>query len=398
MIYNKLYVLFLILAVLFAGIFFNISTSNAAILSNEYVPNQLIVKFKDNISFVETQAFHKSAGAHVISKNDKLGFEVVQFTKGSVKEKLKAYQKNLDIEYVEPNYYFHAFDIPNDPYFNSQYGLQKIQAPQAWDSTRGDRNVMIAIVDSGIQGIHPDLSSKVINGYDYVDNDNFPDDENGHGTHCAGIASASTNNNIGIAGVAPESSIYAVRVLDTQNNGNLYAITQGIVEAADSGAKVINLSLGSSNHAYSLYQAIQYAWNHGAVIVVAAGNNGNSQPNYPAYYQEVISVASTDHFDKKSHFSNYGNWVDVAAPGSNIYSTFIGSTYQSLNGTSMAAPHVSGIAALLAAQGHNNAEIRQIIETTSDKIAGTGFYWKNGRVNAYKAVQYGTQLKKNNPS
>ncbi|PEJ82720.1 alkaline serine protease, partial [Bacillus toyonensis] len=311
---------------------------------------------------------------------------------GTVQEKLKAYKNNPDIEYAEPNYYFHAFWTPNDPYFSSQYGLQKIKAPLAWDSQRSDLGVKVAIVDTGVQGSHPDLASKVIYGHDYIDNDDQSDDGNGHGTHCAGIAGALTDHDEGIAGVAPQSSIYAVRVLDSQGSGTLASVAQGIREAADAGAQVISLSLGASSSGIALQQAVQYAWNKGAVIVAAAGNAGNTKPNYPAYYNAVIAVASTDQWDKKSYFSTYGSWVDVAAPGSSIYSTYIGDSYETLSGTSMATPHVAGVAALLANQGFNNTEIRQIIEMTADKISGTGRYWNSGRINAEKAVQYGTQL------
>ncbi|MDH2885327.1 S8 family peptidase [Bacillus cytotoxicus] len=395
---RKIKFLLLTVSLVFGCFFFHPSSSNAAPSSNEYVPNQIIVKFKDNTSLSKSQEFHKSVGAEVVSKDDVLGFEVVKFTKGTVKDKIKMYQNNPNVEYAEPNYYFYAFWTPNDPYFNNQYGLLKIQAPQAWGAQRSDPGVKIAIIDTGVQGNHPDLSSKVIYGYDYVDNDGQSDDGNGHGTHCAGIAGAITNNNIGIAGVAPQSSLYAVRVLDNQGSGTLDAVAKGIRESADAGAKVISLSLGATNGGTALQQAVQYAWNKGAVIVAAAGNDGNTRPNYPAYYSEVIAVASTDQNDQKSYFSNYGSWVDVAAPGSSIYSTYKGSTYRSLSGTSMATPHVAGVAGLLANQGYTNVQIRQIMETTADKVPGTGTYWKNGRVNANKAVQYGNTLNENKAS
>ncbi|PEN92653.1 alkaline serine protease [Bacillus cereus] len=362
------------------------SAPKADTKQTDYVPNQLIVKFKDSPSLKSIQNFHKSVGTTVLSKDDTLGFEVIQFDKGTVQEKMKAYKNNPDVEYVEPNYYFHALWTPNDSSFKQQYGLVRIQAPQAWDTQRSDASVKIAIVDTGVQGSHPDLTSKVIYGHDYVDNDNISDDGNGHGTHCAGIAAALTNNKIGIAGVAPQASIYAVRVLNNQGSGTLDNVAKGIKEAADSGAKVISLSLGAPNGGTALEQAIQYAWNKGVVIVAAAGNAGNTAPNYPAYYTNVISVASTDSNDKKSTFSTYGTWVDVAAPGSNIYSTYKDNSYQTLSGTSMATPHVAGLAALLAKKGYTNTQIRQIIEKSADKITGTGIYWKNGRINANKAV------------
>ncbi|WP_369903086.1 S8 family peptidase [Bacillus manliponensis] len=397
---NKFIVFLSALLIIFGGFFSNTNVSHAETTStsNEYVPNELIVKFKDDAPINKIKELQQSTGATIVSSDDTLGFHVIKLLKGTVEENVKILENNPYVEYAEPNYYFHAFWNPNDTYFNNQYGLQKIQAPQAWDSERSAPGVKIAIIDTGVQSSHPDLAAKVTHGHDYVDNDNRSDDGNGHGTHCAGIAGAITNNNVGIAGVAPQASIYAVRVLNNQGSGTLAAVAQGIREGADSGAKVISLSLGATTGGTSLQQAVQYAWNKGAVIVAAAGNSGNTRANYPAYYNEVIAVASTDSADRKSSFSNYGSWVDVAAPGSSIYSTYTGNSYRSLSGTSMAAPHVAGLAALLANQGYNNVQIRQIIETTSDKISGTGSYWTHGRVNASKAVQYGKQLKENKAS
>ncbi|KPC73751.1 thermitase, partial [Thermoactinomyces vulgaris] len=215
-----------------------------------------------------------------------------------------------------------------------------------------------------------------------------PQDGNGHGTHCAGIAAAVTNNSTGIAGTAPKASILAVRVLNNSGSGTWTAVANGITYAADQGADVISLSLGGTVGNSGLQQAVDYAWSKGSVVVAAAGNAGTTAPNYPAYYSNAIAVASTDQNDNKSSFSTYGSWVDVAAPGSSIYSTYPTSTYSSLSGTSMATPHVAGVAGLLAAQGRSASNIRAAIENTADKISGTGTYWAKGRVNAYKAVQY----------
>ncbi|MBW3496855.1 S8 family peptidase [Bacillus sp. FDAARGOS_1420] len=384
--FRKFYFVFTAVLLLMSGFFFTTPPTQAKAKSNHYVPNQVIVKFKHAASLQSIQDFHKSVDTTVLSKDKVLGFEVVQFQKGSVEEKIKEYKKNTNVEYAEPNYYFHAFWTPNDASFQKQYGLRQIQAPQAWDTQRSDSDIKIAIIDTGVQGTHPDLSSKIIYGHDYVSDTAISNDGNGHGTHCAGIAAAITNNKEGIAGVAPQASIYAVRVLDNQGSGTLDNVAKGIADAADAGAKVISLSLGAPNGGTALQEAIQYAWGKGAVIVAAAGNDGDSTPNYPAYYDNVISVASTDQYDQKSYFSTYGKWVDVAAPGSNIYSTYKGSTYRTLSGTSMATPHVAGIAALLVNKGYTNYQIRQIIEDTADKLPGTENYWKYGRVNAYKAV------------
>ncbi|MGX9706876.1 S8 family peptidase [Laceyella tengchongensis] len=352
-----------------------------------YAPGQVVVKYKANASASAVKSARAKANGTVMEKNNKLGFEVVK-VKGSVEATIEKLKKDPNVEYAEPNYYLHASYTPNDPYFSSrQYGPQKIQAPQAWDIAEGS-GAKIAIVDTGVQSNHPDLAGKVVGGWDFVDNDSTPQDGNGHGTHCAGIAAAVTNNSTGIAGTAPKASILAVRVLDNSGSGTWTAVANGITYAADQGAKVISLSLGGTVGNSGLQQAVDYAWSKGSVVVAAAGNAGNTAPNYPAYYSNAIAVASTDQNDNKSSFSTYGSWVDVAAPGSSIYSTYPTSTYASLSGTSMATPHVAGVAGLLASQGRSAANIRAAIENTADKISGTGTYWAKGRVNAYKAVQY----------
>jgi thermitase len=354
----------------------------------KYAPGELIVKFKSGTSSATVQSLHAKAGAKV-AKTSKLGYQVVKFNGASVEAMLQKYKKFPNVEYVEPNYYFHAFWTPNDPAFASQqWGPQKIQAHAAWDVTQGSSAVKIAVVDTGVQANHPDLAGKVINGWDFVYDDSVPNDANGHGTHVAGIAAAATNNGIGIAGMAPNVKILAVRVLDANGSGTLDDVAAGIRYAADQGAKVINLSLGSSVGSTTLQNAVNYAWNKGAVVVAAAGNSGSSSPSYPAYYTNAIAVASTSSSDAKSSFSNWGSWVDVAAPGSNIYSTFKGSSYATLSGTSMAAPHVAGLAGLLASQGRTASQIRAAIQNTADRISGTGTYWTYGRINAYRAVNY----------
>ncbi|BCU81149.1 alkaline serine protease [Polycladomyces abyssicola] len=355
-----------------------------------FAPGEVIVKFKNGTTTSTKQAVLSQESGRVLFHSKEIGFDVVKIPSGkSVSQAVREYRNNPNVEYAEPNYLYHADWTPNDPYFSTQqWGPQKVQAPAAWDITRGSSSVRIAIVDTGVQYNHPDLSGKVVLGHDYVDGDNDPYDGNGHGTHCAGIAAAVTNNSTGIAGMAPNASILAVRVLDSNGSGTLDAVANGIIYAADNGAKVISLSLGGSVGSTTLQNAVNYAWNKGAVIVAAAGNSGISAPSYPAYYSNAIAVAATTSSDVKASYSNWGSWVDVAAPGSSIYSTYPTNTYTSLSGTSMATPHVAGLAGLLAAQGRSNSNIRAAIQNTADPISGTGTYWTYGRINAYRAVQY----------
>jgi thermitase len=354
-----------------------------------YVPDQVIVKFKENAEPRLTLDIHLELNTDLLFHNKEIGFDVVKIKGRSVEEVIREYEKNPDVEYAEPNYLFTAQWTPDDPLFSSQqWGVKKVQTPAAWDVTQGSGDTSIAIIDTGVQYDHPDLSGKVVRGYEYVDNDWDPYDENGHGTHSAGIAAAATNNGRGIAGMAPDATIYAIRVLDENGSGTLQNVANGIIHAADNGADVISLSLGSPNDSITLKEAVNYAWEKGVVVVAAAGNNGSSQPTYPAYYSNAIAVAATDSDETKASFSNYGSWVDVAAPGVGIYSTYPDSRYASLSGTSMATPHVAGLAGLLDAQGRSASEIREAIENTADPISGTGTYWSNGRINAYKAVNY----------
>nr|WP_308018571.1 S8 family peptidase [Bacillus sp. SRB3LM] len=330
----------------------------------------------------------------MISQNTQLGFEVIQVQGQSVQQALQEYRKLSGVDYVEPNKVYQAVWTPNDYYYslNQNTSLQKMQIPKAWDITRGSTDLVVAVVDSGVQSAHPDLKGKIIPGYDYVRNNADPSkDELGHGTHIAGTIAAVTDNDIGIAGIAPNVKILSVRVLD--RNGYSYndVIANGITYAVDHGAKVINLSIAMEEPSQVLEDAVNYAWNKGVVLVAGAGNSSTSKPYYPAAYANVISVAATDSNDLKWERSNYGMSVDVAAPGVDIMSAVPTNwnpenPYSTKSGTSMATANVSGVVALLASQGFSNMQIRESIEKSADKIPGTGEYWKYGRVNAYQAL------------
>jgi thermitase len=354
--------------------------------SSEFTKNtQIIVKFKEDVCEETQLKIHHKHKCTILDHNKELDFQVLH-SKRDISTLIKIYNKLEEVEYAEPNHMLKAFYIPNDPFFAYQYGPQKVQAPDAWDVTTSNGNIKIAIIDTGIQLNHPELAIKLWPGYNFVEGNLNPNDGNGHGTHVAGIAGALTENSLGIAGIAPSASIIPVRALDNSGNGTLSNIANAITYSTNAGAKVINLSLGSSQGSITLENAINHAWNQGVVIVAAAGNEASNTLTYPAAYQNVIAVASTDINDQKSDFSNYGTWVEVSAPGSTILSTYTGSYYAYLSGTSMACPHVAGLAALLAAQGKNNVQIKNTILSTCDPVPGTGLYWTYGRINANRAV------------
>ncbi|TCT17556.1 thermitase [Melghiribacillus thermohalophilus] len=362
---------------------------NVSLEKGAYVKGEVVVKFKDDVSANAKNNVVKALGATMKEDVDPVKSKFHVLKVGNVEAVVEALNKNPQVEYAEPNYLFTAAWTPNDTYYQGyQYGPQNTYTDYAWDITRGSSNQEIAIIDSGVDYTHPDLDAKVIKGYDFVDNDWDPMDLNDHGTHVAGIAAAETNNSRGIAGMAPNTKMLAVRALNANGNGSLSDIADAIIYSADAGAEVINLSLGCNCDTQTLEDAVNYAWNKGSVLVAAAGNNGVSTTFEPASYANVIAVGAVDQYDQLASFSNYGTWVDVVAPGVTIASTIPGNGYAYMSGTSMASPHVAGLAALLASQGRNNVQIRQAIEQTADNISGTGIYFEHGRINSYDAVSY----------
>ncbi|WP_085504915.1 S8 family peptidase [Thalassobacillus devorans] len=353
----------------------------------DYVKGEVVVKFKDNVKQSAKKEAIAQANAKVKPDVDAVESEFDVLEVGNVEAVVKALNNNPNVEYAEPNYKFNVTWTPNDTYYSGyQYGPQNTNTEQAWNVTRGSSSQEIAIIDSGVDYNHPDLDGKTIRGYDFVDNDYYPMDENDHGTHVAGTAAAETNNSQGVAGMAPNTRILAVRALDANGGGSLANIADAITYSADQGAEVINLSLGCNCDTTTLENAVNYAWNKGSVIIAAAGNDGVSTTFEPASYANVIAVGAVDRYDRKASFSNYGTWVDVTAPGVDIASTVPGGGYAYMSGTSMASPHVAGLAGLLAAQGKSNWQIRQDIEQSADAISGTGYYFEHGRIDSYGAV------------
>jgi thermitase len=373
----------------------------------EALADQIIVSYKKGVSDAEKEAVHgKAAGNGRLNGKakvkNKLGndAEVVDIAGvADVEAAVASYAKEDVVEAAEPDYIARTMLTPNDPSFGQQYGMTRIQAPSAWNVTTGSSSVKVAVLDCGIYESgssqqngypgHPDINGKVVNRRDFTGSSTGSDDFCDHGTHVAGIAAAKTNNSVGVAGVGFNVSLMNGKVLNDSGSGATSWITNGIYWATDNGAKVINMSLGGPGSCTSAYQnAINYAYQRNVVVVVAAGNAGTTALQSPASCSNVIAVASTTSTDAKSSFSTYGTWVEVAAPGSNILSTDYNGRYVQKNGTSMAAPHVAGLAGLVWSTGRFSTAQQVInqIQSTSDRISGTGSFWIHGRVNAFRAV------------
>lgn len=395
------------LAVLLAVLLFPVLDSGAssitrgtaqADLEAPYVPGRILVKFKGGVKGEQQLQVHAEQSGRVVAELLRLGVHVVQVPEERMSASLAQYRSNPWVAYAEPDYLAYGEFVPNDPYYASnQYGPQKIQADLAWDITTGSPNVIVAVVDSGADFSHPDLQGKLIAGWDFINNDADPTDDQGHGTHVAGIVGAATNNGEGVAGIGYDTKLLVVKVLDASNSGTYSGIAQGIVYAVDHGAAIINLSLGGTSFSQTLLDAVEYAWSHGVLLVAAAGNYASSNPFYPASFEHVMGVAATDANDSRWSSSNYGSYISVSAPGVNVYSTnwnkTSGTGYGYRTGTSMATPHVSGVAALLLAQdpSRSNVQLRSIIESTADDLGAAGWdaYYGYGRLNAYRTVTSG---------
>jgi thermitase len=346
-----------------------------------------------------------------------LGITVLKVLDGKMTEALTELRTLNAIQFVEPNHFVQAAITPNDPYWVDQYGPVQIQAPLAWGITTGSASVTIAIVDTGVDLTHPDLMTKLWNnakedphngidddldgyvdnwrGWDFLNQDNDPQDDHGHGTHVAGIAAATTHNHLGIAGVAWGARIMPLKVLDSSGNGLESDVAEAIVWATQHGAKIINLSLGGEP-ASVMEEAVNYAYAHGALMIGAAGNSGLQDVLYPAAYPNALAVAATDANNQRTSFSSYGPEVDLVAPGAGIYSTYwnagTSSQYARLSGTSMAAPHVAGVAALLTSlpQFDSPDRIRAALEGTALDLGGLckDIYYGSGLVQAFAALQF----------
>lgn len=331
--------------------------------------------------YSSASALERELGVEVIGRIGALRADVLHLD-GSPDAVLTFLRSDPGVRYAELDGVVRASRVPNDEYLPTQWSVTKTHAEQAWDVITGSSQVVVGILDTGVDPGQPDLRGKLVAGYDYVNNDQDPSDDNGHGTAVAGVVAASSDNRIGVAGYCWGCRLMPVKVLGADGTGFASGLAQGIVWATDHGARVINASLGSPVNDLTLAAAAQYAWLRGVLVVAAAGNESSPSPDYPAVLPNVLSVSASDHNDRLYAFSNSG--ARVAAPGENSTTGLVG-TYVSFLGTSSAAPVVSGIAAhaFSLVPSATPGQVEQAIEASAVPIPGVA----SGRVDAYSALR-----------
>jgi len=430
----------------------------------EYVSNEILVKFKTGILPSKIEEIFNEFNVTKISEIEKLGVHRLNIQEGiSVLEIINRFEKNPFVEFAEPNYYVYASFVPNDPFYCLQWHLDDslewdsvnkvcttgsnpyggIHMESAWDVTTGNSSVIVAVLDTGVayerfsdpnpaecynmigqlkkcpgQAIDeyyqaPDLANttfSILAGSDLVNSDDHPNDDESHGTHVTGTVAQSTNNNLGVAGVAFDTTVMPIKVLDANGNGLSSKVADGILLAVDNGAKIISMSLGSSSPSSTIESAVNYAYNNSVTVIAACGNSNASSCDYPAAFTNVISVGATQYDETKAPYSSFGSNLDLVAPGGNtgvdqnndgfadgvLQQTFGSNTdtsdfaYWFFQGTSMSTPHVAGVTALLLALNSSLTpdDIRNILQSTAEDLGATGRddTFGHGLLDAFAAV------------
>ncbi|HEY4552327.1 MAG TPA: S8 family peptidase [Bacillaceae bacterium] len=356
---------------------------------SHYYNNEVVVNFKDSPSDSAIEEMALEIDGKLQERHDSV--YIFKSNSQSTDELIDFFNQNEQVAFAEPHFIYLQNEVNDTFYQNYQWNLPAIGTEPGWSVSRGSEDVKIAVVDTGVDLDHQDLSERLTEGYNVLARNNHPDDDNGHGTHVAGIIAAVTNNAEGVAGITWYNPIMPVKVMNAQGYGGSFDVAQGIRWAADHGADVINLSLGNYQPSRVMEEAVRYALDKDIVVIAAAGNDNTGQPSFPAAYPGVVSVAAVDWEGKRAPFSNFGEHIDIAAPGVFIASTFAGGQYASLSGTSMASPHVSALAGLIRSVNPNlkNTEVADIMTRTTQRAGKDGhdIYYGNGIIDNTNALE-----------
>lgn len=367
--------------------------------ASHYYEQEVVVKFKQPLTQEQIKALERAVNGNVVFTLNST--YIFKSTDKQTTELINYFRVNHDLIYAEPHYIYitntmednnqQSTIIPNDSLFSEyQWNLSQISTPSGWNYSKGSEAVTIAILDTGANFTHPDLKARLLQGYNTTTSDTNAEDDVGHGTHVTGIIGAQVDNKEGIAGISWYNKLLSVKVLNASGYGSTYAVAQGIIWATDQGAKVINMSLGNYASADFLHEAIQYAYERDVVLIAATGNDNTERPGYPAAYDEVLAVGATTSKRERAVFSNYGDYVDVVAPGDQIPSTYLNGQYAALSGTSMATPHVTALAGLIRSinPALTNVQVIDIIKRTATDLGDSGYdkYFGYGEINVEKAL------------
>jgi len=359
----------------------------------DHVSGRILVQRTRNADKTSVERAYSEHGAKVVGSLPELNIDILSVPEETASATRRSLEAKGLFTFAEPDGVARGGGspiTPNDPDFPSQWHLSTIQGPAAWGLTVGSSSVPIAMIDSGVDSTHPDLTSKVIPGYNFLTLTTNTADDLGHGTATAGTAAAASNNATGITGVNWLSPIMPLVVLDSTDYASYSNIASAIDYAVAAGVRIINISIGGSTSSSTLQSAVNYAWSKGAVIFASAMNNSTSAPYYPAACEYVLAVSATEPTDTLAGFSNYGSWISLSAPGDNIFTTIEGGGYEYWYGTSFSSPIAAATAALalginpsLTAQG-----LVTLLEENSDQVGGPGFsqYFGWGRINAYRVA------------
>ena len=357
---------------------------------SRWVSGELLVGFRAGVGPGGRHALYRKHGADFLEDIGQQSVRIVRIRVPAAYEEavMVRLARRPEVKFVEKNYEYTPALVPDDPEYAYQWHLPMIHAPEAWDLSQGGSGAIIAILDSGVDATQPDLAAKLVAGYNTFSNTTDTSDAFGHGTEVAGVAGALTNNAVGVAGVASASPIMPVRVTNATGGATAASIANGIIWAADHGARVINLSFNGVAGNATIRTAAEYAYNHGTLVVAASGNCGCADPTAETPF--MLSVSATDESDAFAYFSTTGPFVDLSAPGNNILTTAKFGLYLAESGTSLASPVVAGVAALMfsANPALTPSLTTQLLEATAFDLGNVGYdqNFGYGRVDAYAAV------------